>query len=261
MKLIVLAVWLPVALNAQEGQLRFRVEPLRAKPASVKPADFGMVNRVRYRVAPGAAMLTVEREKVSAPDPQGGTRARPAPDAAGAWTPETLDAAAGTRALAWGDFDNDGSEELLTGWPAAVWKHMPSGRWQRVGSVPEMKACDSVAAVDIDSDGLADIVCTTGNSGTVARNETPLHWIRHVIATGFRNQSAAPGDFAGHGLVDVISGDIENDHKIRLFSAPDWKPMLLRTGIRVIQSLGLDVNGDGRLDYIGAQYSVSPVRI
>jgi hypothetical protein len=117
-----------------------------------------------------------------------------------------------------------------------------------------MKACDSVAAIDLDGDGLADIICTTGKSRTVARNQTVLPWVRHVIATGFRNQSAAPGDFAGHGLIDVISGDIENDRKIRLFAAPEWKPTLLRSGIRVIQSLGFDVDGDGALDYIGAQY-------
>jgi hypothetical protein len=79
--------------------------------------------------------------------------------------------------------------------------------------------------------------------------------VRHVIATGFRNQSAAPGDFSGNGRQDVISGDIENDRNLRLFSAPDWRPALLHSGIRVIQSLGLDVDGDGDLDYIGAQYN------
>jgi hypothetical protein len=75
-----------------------------------------------------------------------------------------------------------------------------------------------------------------------------------VIAQGFRDQSAAAGDFAGSGRVDVISGDIENDRKITLFRAPDWSPVLLRSGIRVIQSAGLDIDRDGRLDYIGAQY-------
>ena len=46
--------------------------------------------------------------------------------------------------------------------------------------------------------------------------------------------------------MDVISGDIENERKITLFRAPDWSPFLLRSGIRVIQSLGLDIDGDGR---------------
>src|SRR5436309_1279672 len=131
MKVALFSLWLCFGLNAQDVQLRFRIEPLRAEPTTnAKAADFGVVNRVRYRVAQGSAALTVEREKVAAPDPQGGTRARPAPDAASAWTPETIDAKAGTRALAWGDFDNDGSDELLTGWPAMVWKRMPSGKWQ-----------------------------------------------------------------------------------------------------------------------------------
>ena len=87
MKLVLFALWLTVPLNGQEGQLRFRIEPLRARSTtSAKRAEYGLVNRVRYRVAQAGTVLTVEREKVAAPDPQGGTRARPAADAAGAWT-------------------------------------------------------------------------------------------------------------------------------------------------------------------------------
>src|SRR5260370_33396355 len=83
---------------------------------------------------------------------------------------------------------------------------------------------------------------------------SPAAVVRHVIARGFRNQSAAAGDFAGAGRMDVISGDIEHERQITLFRVPDWKPTLLRSGIRVIQSAALDVDGDGRIDYIGAQY-------
>ena len=247
---------LAAALSAQTPEIRFRVEALSGTAASLagKPAEFGIVNRVRYRVVRGAATLTVERESVTPPDPQGGTRARPVAVPGAEWTPEIVPVATGTQALAWGDFDNDGSDELLTGWPAAIWKRTAGGNWERIATVPSLAKSETVAALDLNSDGLADIVAINGNVRTVAWNESNLAWIRHVIAAGFRNQSAAPGDFTGNGHVDVISGDIENDRKLRLFASPDWKPVLLRSGIRVIQSLGFDVDGDGRLDYIGAQY-------
>jgi len=246
-----------VALSARPLKIQFRIEPLTAsmRPAGSKSAEFGLVNRVRYRVPMDAASLTLERETVAQPNPQQGTRARPSAVAEALWTKETVPAPPGSKALGWGDFDNDGSDELLIGWPAAIWKRSAAGTWERLAVVPSLKRSDSVKVLDGNRDGLADIFCSDGKIETVAWNETKLPWIRHVIATGFRNQTAAPGNFSGHGRVDVISGDIENDRKLRLFSAPDWKSTLLLSGIRIIQSLGFDVDGDGRLDYIGAQYN------
>ena len=123
-----------------------------------------------------------------------------------------------------------------------------------MGAVPALKRSANIRIADSNQDGLADIVAADESGVTVFWNETALPWVRHVIAQGFRNQSAAAGDFSGAGHMDVISGDIENDRKITLFRAPDWKPTLLRSGIRVIQSAALDVDGDGQVDYIGAQY-------
>jgi hypothetical protein len=125
---------------------------------------------VQYRVAQGAAEVVVEREPVAAPDPQGGTRARPAALPGAAWIRETVPAAPGSRALARGDFDNDGSDELLTGWPAAIWKRTPDGKWQRLASIPSLEKSAGVSAVDLNHDGLADIV----SSGAVAWNQTRL---------------------------------------------------------------------------------------
>ncbi len=242
-----------MALTAETGpEIRFRIEvkPGFPEPKPAKPADFGLVNRVRYRVVPDSGGVVVEREPVAVPDPQGATHARPVTLPGAAWTKETVPAAPGSKALGWGDFDDDGSDELLTGWPAAIWKRRSGGNWERVASVPGLKRSGDIAVSDVNRDGLADIV----SSAWVAWNETRLPWIRHMIASGFRDQSAVPGDFSGNGRMDVISGDIENDHMIRLFTAPDWRATLLHSGIRVIQSLGLDVDGDGDLDYIGAQY-------
>src|SRR5438270_11209205 len=130
MRSVCMIAGLAAALGAQTPELRFRVEtaPASAMARADQQAEFGFVNRVRYRVARSTDRVTVERETVAPPDPQGGTRARPAAAAGGHWTPEGLGAPPGTQALAWGDFDNDGSDELLTGWPAAIWKHGPSGQ-------------------------------------------------------------------------------------------------------------------------------------
>ena len=85
-------------------------------------------------------------------------------------------------------------------------------------------------------------------------NFQPNGWLRHVISEGFQNQAAVAADFTGDGRVDVITGDIENERRVFLYEAPTWQPTLLRSGIRLIQSAALDVDGDGDLDVIGAQY-------
>jgi FG-GAP-like repeat len=222
------------------------------RPAPAK--EFGLINRVRYRIV-HSGPAAVEREPVAMPDPQKGTQARPASNGTATWIRETITAApTGAQIIGWGDFDNDGSDELLIGWPAVIYKRTGDGKWVQVGAVTGLKRATGISIVDTDDNGLADIVSADPSGVTLFRNETELPWVRHVIARGFRNQTAAAGDFAGAGRMDVISGDIENDRKITLFRAPDWKPTLLRSGIRVIQSAALDVDGDGLVDYIGAQY-------
>jgi VCBS repeat protein len=201
----------------------------------------------------------VEREAVADPDPQKGTAARPRTEQGGRWFRENIPAPHGSQALSWGDFENDGSDELLAGWPLQVFKRESSGRWVELNSNLKLPRSQRALAIDLNHDGLADIVSERGNAVTLLWNKTRLPWVRHVIASGFRNQTALPGDFGRPGQPDVISGDIENDHRLFLFSAPDWKPTLLISGIRVIQSAALDVDGDGDLDFIGAQYHPGPV--
>lgn len=80
-------------------------------------------------------------------------------------------------------------------------------------------------------------------------------WVRHVIAEGFPNQTAVAADFTGHGRMDVITGDITpNRERIVLYTAPDWKPVVLHEGIRTIHGAVIDVDRDGRLDFVAARY-------
>src|SRR5450432_1920375 len=82
---------------AASGEIRFRAEVLRGpaaeharQPAETK--EFGLVNRVRYRIVRGTPGR-VEREPVVPPDPQKGTQARPTPVAGAPWIAETVTAA------------------------------------------------------------------------------------------------------------------------------------------------------------------------
>lgn len=258
-KIFLLICWNAALGVAASGELHFRAEVLRGQDverarqlAAVK--EFGLINRARYRVVRGSPPA-VEREPAATPDPQKGTQPRPAAVTGAAWTREAVTAApAGAQIIGWGDFDNDGSDELLIGWPAIICKRTGDGKWIRIGEITALKKSSAARIVDWNQDGLADIVSEDASRVTVFQNDTALPWVRHVIAKGFRAQSAVAANFSGSGHMDVISGDIENDHKITLFRWPDWKPTLLWSGIRVIQSAALDIDGDGRLDYIGTQY-------
>jgi len=224
------------------------------KSGSVDEQPNGVINRVQYRFLSGAAGVSVERQPVATEDPQKETLAKPTPIAGAPWIRETVSTTAGEKPLAWGDFDNDGSDELLIGWPLHMVKRDPAGHWVQVKMQLRLSQASKLVVADLNHDGLADIIVLHGAKTQVFLNDSVLPWVRHVIASGFRNQTALAGNFGGNGKLAVISGDIENDKKLFLFTSPEWKPTLLISGIRVIQSVALDVNGDGNLDFIGAQY-------
>src|SRR5215510_11465989 len=91
-----------------------------------------------------------------------------------------------------------------------------------------------------------------GFSGVVHNQERP-QWVRHVIAEGFPNQTAVAADFTGDGRLDVITADITpNRERTILYVAPDWKPVVLHTGIRTIHGAVIDVDGNGTPDFVGA---------
>lgn len=80
-------------------------------------------------------------------------------------------------------------------------------------------------------------------------------FVRHEIAAGFTNQTAAAGDFNGDGRLDVITADIAaNAERVLLLTAPDWKQTVIHTGVRTIYGVALDVDEDGDLDFAGARY-------
>ena len=86
-------------------------------------------------------------------------------------------------------------------------------------------------------------------------NQNREEWVRHVIAEGFSAQTAVAADFTGDGRPDVIAGDITpNRERTILYVAPDWKPVVLYTGIRTIHGAVIDVDGNGKPDFVAARY-------
>ena len=255
------------AQTPQETRLRFTSEELPNRTINQFLKRFGIdankvdrgsrvgeINRISYRFLSDAPGVTVERQQVLEADPQKTTLSRPKPKPGVPWISEVLPARAGEKALAWADFDDDGSDELLVGWPLRIFKRDLAGKWTAVTGELPVRDAEKVVAADVNHDGMADIVAQQGKSATLLLNDSVRPWVRHIIASGFPDQTALPEDFTGNRQLDVISGDIENDHKIFLFKAPDWQPTLLISGIRLIQSAAMDVDGDGDLDFVGAQY-------
>jgi VCBS repeat protein len=89
----------------------------------------------------------------------------------------------------------------------------------------------------------------------IAYDQDRPQWVRHVIAAGFPNQTAVAGDFTGDGRLDVITGDITpNRERTILYVAPEWKPVVLHSGIRTIHGAVIDIDGNGTPDFLGARY-------
>ena len=230
-------------------------------PGEIK---LGRVNNVRHlaTVEPWHGnKVVVYEEPTEAPNPQEGTLVfRPAiPNAQ--WKRTEIETGLNqAHALGWGDFDGDGSDELIAGWRnkphgLALYKRMPDGKWTK-HFIDDGVAVEDLVVEDLNGDGRPDFVAVGRSTANVRIywNETKPTWPRHEIAKGFPNATAVAGDFTGDGKPDVIVNDGKSN-KIILYAAPDWKPVVIAEGFNLIHSEAMDVDGDGDLDYIGARYS------
>jgi hypothetical protein len=230
-------------------------------PGEIK---LGKVNRVRHlaTVEPWHSnSIVVYEEPTQTPDPQSGPALKRIV-LPGMWKRAVIETQLNAaHALGWGDFDSDGSDELAVGWrnkPAgvAVYKRTPAGAWTRTMVDDGGLAAEDIAVADLNGDGKPEIIGAGRATGNVRIywNESEPAWKRHVVATGYRNQTAIAADFTGDGKVDVISNDIDQK-KTWLYVAPEWKAVLLDASTNLIHSAVIDVDRDGKMDFIGTRYS------
>ncbi|MBM3794243.1 MAG: VCBS repeat-containing protein, partial [Acidobacteria bacterium] len=238
--------------------------------AEGSPGDIklGTVNRIRHlaTVEPWHGnKIVIYEEPTVAPDPQAGTKLTPPVVPGAMWKRTEIETGlAQAHALGWGDFDGDGSDEVAVGWRnkpqggnwgVAVYKRMPGGKWAKT-AVDDGVAVEDLAVEDLNGDGRPEIVAVGRATANVRVywNETKPKWIRHEVTRGFPNTTAIAADFTGDGKPDIITNDNGNN-QTRLYVAPDWKPVVLHSGVNAIHSEVMDVDGDGDLDYIGTRYS------
>jgi len=222
---------------------------------AVKAEPLGRVNRNRHiAVIEGAAAVgVVYSQPTDPPDPHKGTVRELVVRVDDPWR-EVARIGGGVLDMAWADLDADGSDELaVAGNSLRLLDRDALGKWREHRLASGIHA--AVATGDLDGDGAAEIV-TADNTGGIHLywNTSQLAWRRHVVATGYMNQTVIGGDFTGDGVTDVISTDARAK-STWLYVAPDWKPVLLQTRTAAIHSEIIDVDGDGDLDYIGARYN------
>jgi hypothetical protein len=85
------------------------------------------------------------------------------PAGGGLWTHEVLDdKLTEGHGIGWGDFDGDGSDEIVAGWRkkpfgVAVYKRDPAGRWGKT-MIDDGMATEDITVADLDGNGRPDVV-------------------------------------------------------------------------------------------------------
>ncbi len=230
-------------------------------PGEIK---LGHLRRVRHlaTVEPWHGNSVVIYQEPTQPfTPQGAIRNKPVAIPGQTWTRQVIETGLSqAHALGWGDFDGDGSDELAVGWRGtpygvALYKQSPDLSWKKT-MVDDAMAAEDLVVADLNADGRPEIIAVGRATANVRIywNETAPQWTRHLVTQGYHNQTAIGADFTGDGKPDVISND-NNGKRTLLYVAPDWKEILLHTGVNAIHSEVMDVDGDGDLDYVGTRYS------
>lgn len=184
----------------------------------------------------------------------------------GSWSKRSIECPTG-EGLALGDVDNDGKLELITGgrWYKAdgdilkdPWKEHIFADWHR----------DAVVRViDMNEDGRVDVVLTRSEGPyriswfQVPSDPVNGEWTEHAIDNDIDfAHSLAVCDMDGDGVLDVVTAEMHQSNRKRVivyFNQGDgvnWKKQVIATTGSHNLCVA-DVDGDGRPDIIGANWS------
>ena len=190
------------------------------------------------------------------------------------------------RGAAWGDFDNDGREDILVGAeraPFCLFRNRGNGTFEdvagKMGFVdPVGLGCYASQFVDYDNDGFQDIFLTSNGWGGGGRlflfhNEAGKRFVDVTQSAGLSAPVNAFGsswaDYDNDGRVDlaVATGiiDPEGGDRIRLFhneGGGKFREVGEQAGLtqraRWISLAWGDYDGDGRQDLLATSFDAGP---
>ncbi|PYX44792.1 MAG: hypothetical protein DMG79_20360, partial [Acidobacteria bacterium] len=190
------------------------------------------------------------------------------------------------RGAAWGDFDNDGREDILVGAeraPFCLFRNLGDGTFEDVSATMGLSdsvglGCYASQFVDYDNDGFADIFLSGNGWGGGGRlflfhNEGGKHFVDVTESSGLAGTVNAFGsswaDYDNDGRVDlaVATGiiDPEGGDRIRLYHNEGngkFREVGEQAGLtrkaRWISLTWGDYDGDGRQDLLATSYDAGP---
>ncbi|MDH7568511.1 MAG: VCBS repeat-containing protein, partial [Armatimonadota bacterium] len=162
------------------------------------------------------------------------------------------------------DMDGDGVLEVLTGCldegrSLLLWLK-PDGdlsrRWRRYVIDPNGGGHD-VLRVDIDGDGIAEVVAHNGRRGTALYKpgtDITAPWQRFDINTAVFREGLAAADFDGDGRMEILHGpDLFFPPKGGPYAGP-WRRQTFAPNFREMNRVALvDITGNGRPDVVIAE--------
>jgi hypothetical protein len=124
-----------------------------------------------------------------------------------------------------------------------------------------------IAAADLDGDGDMDIAASGRLGSLVWIERTDTAYVTHsILETGFEMRGVAAGDFNGDGREDIMAASYGDDRYLWLENTGEngagrFQVHTLSAGHGAYSIRTGDVNGDGHMEVLTADYLGNTIRI
>lgn len=183
---------------------------------------------------------------------------------------EIFTAVQGVRAFVWADFDNDGAPDaalLDSAGKLHVFANDRAGQFSPWPLPDDLGRFTAIAAADVDANGVIDLVAlrTDGAIIRLATHQQRGSWQIAELARLPAALAVQPGDTAlfaadldNNGAIDLVVAGPAEAHVFLADEAGNFTRLPHAVPLRV--TAVLDVDGDGRLDFVGVTVERKPAR-